>query len=77
VGAQGLQQERGGAVELVAEAPPPPGDDLVDQAVLGERDGLGQVDAQVLKRHGHQVRAVQIAERRLVEDPGAAHTDPV
>jgi hypothetical protein len=34
LGAEGQQQEREGAVELVAEAPPPPGDDLAEQIVF-------------------------------------------
>jgi hypothetical protein len=75
--AEGKQQEREGAVELVAEAPPPRGDDLAEQVVLVQRDGLGQVDAQVLERHGHLMSPVQDAKRRLVEDRRTRDGDPV
>jgi hypothetical protein len=34
LGAEGQQQEREGAVELIAEAPAPPGEDLVEQVVF-------------------------------------------
>ncbi|SRR5216683_1335683 len=74
---QGLKQEREGPVEFVAEASPPPGYDLVDQVARGQRDGLGQVNAQVLERHRQLVGPVQDAKRRRVEDPRMHDSDAV
>ena len=58
---EGLEQERERAVELVAEAAAVAADHLGQQVAGGQRDGLAQVNAEVLERHGEQVRAVQPA----------------
>jgi hypothetical protein len=74
---EGPQQQRERPVELVTEPASPPGHDLAEQLVLGQHDGLGQVDAQVLERHRQQVGPVQIAERRRVEGRGRRDGDAV
>ena len=74
--AQALEQAREGPVELIAEAAAPPADDLVNQVRLVQRDRLAQVNAQVLKRHGRQVRPVQVAQRLRVQDQRPGHPDP-
>ena len=58
------QQQREGAVELVAEAAAAPGHDLVDESGLVERDRLAEMDAQVLERHRRQVPAHQRGQGR-------------
>ena len=75
LGAQGLQQQRERPVELVAEAPPAPGHDLVEQGAGVQRDRLRQVNAEVLERHGHLVGAVQGAQRRGVGPARTRGTD--
>jgi len=77
VGAEGPQQQRESAVELVTEPAPPPGHDLVEQLVLVQGYGLGQVDAQVLERHRQLMGPVQDPEGRRVDDLGAADADAV
>jgi hypothetical protein len=66
--AERLEQQREGAVELVAEAAAAAAHDLVDQVGLVQRDWFGQVNAQVLERHGQLVRPVQRAQARRVTD---------
>ena len=70
-----LEQQRERAVELVAEAAAPPGDDLVEQVSLGQRDRLGKMDAQVLERHRPLMRPVQFAQRGRVGGDRAADLD--
>src|SRR6516162_3888993 len=77
MGTKFLKQQREGTVEFVAEAAAPPGDDLGDQVGLVQGDGLAQVNAQVLERHGALVRQMQRAERGRVQYRGPAGPDAV
>jgi hypothetical protein len=65
--AERLEQQREGPVELVAEAAAAAAHDLVDQVGLVQRDWFGQVNAQVLERHGQLVRPVQRAQARVTD----------
>jgi len=73
--AERLQQQRERPVELVAKAATPPHDDLVKQVGGRERDRLGQVDAQVLERHGQQMGLVQLTKCRLIGSRWPGDTD--
>jgi hypothetical protein len=75
--AERLEQQREGPVELVAEAAAATAHDLVDQVGLVQRDRFGQVNAQVLERHGQLVRPVQCAQARRVTDGWRGDADPV
>jgi predicted ATPase/DNA-binding SARP family transcriptional activator len=75
--AERLEQQREGPVELVAEAAAAAAHDLVDQIGLVQRDWFGQVNAQVLERHGQLVRPVQRAQARRVTDGWRGDADAV
>jgi hypothetical protein len=75
--AERLEQQREGPVELVAEAAAAAAHDLVDQVGLVQRDWFGQVNAQVLERHGQLVRPVQRAQARRVTDGWRCDADTV
>jgi hypothetical protein len=77
VEAQRAEQQGERPVELVAEAAPPPGDDLADQVVRLQRDGLAQVNAQVLERDRQQMSQVQRTQGSVVSLAGASGADPV
>jgi len=73
--AERLEQQREGPVELVAEAAAAAAHDLVDQVGLVQRDWFGQVNAQVLERHGQLVRPVQHVQGDRVGGQRARHRE--
>jgi LuxR family transcriptional regulator, maltose regulon positive regulatory protein len=75
--AERLEQQRECAVERVAEAAAVTVHDLVDQVAFVQRDRFGQVNAQVLERHGQLVRPVQRTQARRVTGSGRGDADAV
>jgi hypothetical protein len=53
--AEGTEEAGEGSVELVAEASAPAQDNLFEERLLVQDDGLAQMDAQVLERDGELV----------------------
>jgi hypothetical protein len=73
--AQGGQQGREGAIELIAESPSASLDELVDQRLRVEQDRLAKVDAEVLERHREQVAQLQLPQGGGVGPRGVARAD--
>ena len=74
--AQGGQEGGEGAVELIAEPPSAPLDQLVDQRLRVEQDRFAKVDAEVLERHREQVAQLQLPQGGGVGPRGAGGADP-
>ncbi len=73
--AEGGEQEREGRVDLVAAAAAALPDDLVED-LLVHVDGLVEVVAEVLERHGQHLPLLEVRERGEVGPLGPFGADP-
>ena len=64
-------------VEFVAEAAATAYHDLLEELILVQDDRLAQMDAEVLERHGAQMRSLQQPQPHVVGWAGVARTDPL